>query len=170
MTPQEYLEFTRTTAARHTSGISDEDWATYVRLGLISEVGEVAGQVKRIIRDDGGVLTDERRGKLLDELGDVLWYWAQRCDTSGVSVGETVILSEWLDSLTPVWSVDWGAREVERLDGATGCDDWWVSVPAHVGHFVRALGSTLEEVAARNVEKLSARVTAGTIHGEGDER
>ena len=30
-----------------------------------------------MIRDDAGVLTDERRAALSKELGDVLWYLAQ---------------------------------------------------------------------------------------------
>lgn len=160
MTPQEYLEFTRTTAARSTSGISDEDWATYVRLGLISEVGEVAGQVKRIIRDDGGVLTAERREKLLDELGDVLWYWAQRCDVSRFGLPAT-------------WS--YGTyRQVSLEECAAAMAlhavSSWDLVHRAASAMAVLLGSTLEEVAARNVEKLSARVQAGTIHGEGDER
>lgn len=160
MTPQEYLEFTRTTAARQTSGISDEDWATYVRLGLISEVGEVAGQVKRIIRDDGGVLTDERREKILDELGDVLWYWAQRWDGSGRAY------AGWQHG-----SLRGGLDEaVECLAETVLAERGWMNTPLLVGHMALMLGSTLEEVAARNVAKLSARVTAGTIHGEGDER
>lgn len=166
MTPQEYLEFTRTTAARHTSGISDEDWATYVRLGLISEVGEVAGQVKRIIRDDGGVLTSERRGKLLDELGDVLWYWAQLCDVFEINLVEPYVL--WLDIAGRTFKPC--TLETMDLFVRFMADDPGYNIIGNVSRFAQILGSTLEDVAARNVEKLSQRVTAGTIHGEGDER
>lgn len=166
MTPQEYLEFTRTTAARTTSGISDEDWARYVYLGLISEVGEVAGQVKRIIRDDGGVLTPERREKLLDELGDVLWYWAQMHDVEGVSLYGFV----WQGTVSTEFNLARFALEVGWMTYTVAGDGWvkvaLVGLPSMLG----MLGSTLEEVAARNVAKLSGRVAAGTIHGEGDER
>jgi len=41
---------------------------------LCEEAGEVAGNVKRVYRDEGGVLTEERREKLKKELGDTLWY------------------------------------------------------------------------------------------------
>jgi len=49
---------------------------SYVGLGLSGEAGEVANQLKKIVRDDGGKVTPQRRASLIDELGDVLWYCA----------------------------------------------------------------------------------------------
>jgi NTP pyrophosphatase (non-canonical NTP hydrolase) len=48
----------------------------YPALGLAGEVGEICNKIKKIMRDDGGKITEERRKQLLDELGDVLWYAA----------------------------------------------------------------------------------------------
>lgn len=48
----------------------------YTVLGLASEAGEVAGKVKKAIRDENCVITDERKQQLVSELGDVLWYVA----------------------------------------------------------------------------------------------
>lgn len=47
---------------------------TYVTLGLASEAGEVAGKLKKIIRDSGGLVDLQAKVALGDELGDVLWY------------------------------------------------------------------------------------------------
>ncbi len=60
----------------------------YPALGLAGEAGEVANQVKKIIRDDGGQLTDDRRKKIIDELGDVLWYVAAIANDLSINLGE----------------------------------------------------------------------------------
>lgn len=60
---------------------------TYTTLGLVSEAGEVAGKVKKIIRDDSSKISPERHEQLIDELGDVLWYCAMVADELGVTLG-----------------------------------------------------------------------------------
>jgi NTP pyrophosphatase (non-canonical NTP hydrolase) len=46
----------------------------YYVLGLVGEAGEVADKIKKIFRDDKGVITDEKIESINKELGDVLWY------------------------------------------------------------------------------------------------
>ena len=46
---------------------------SYLALGLNGEAGEVADEVKKAIRNDGEI-SAERRARILDEIGDVLWY------------------------------------------------------------------------------------------------
>lgn len=60
----------------------------YPTLGLAGEAGEVANIVKKIQRDNDGVITDEIRGKLKDELGDVLWYISACADELGLTLNE----------------------------------------------------------------------------------
>jgi len=60
----------------------------YPTLGLAGEAGEVANIVKKIQRDHGGVINDEIRRKLQDELGDVLWYISACADELGLTLTE----------------------------------------------------------------------------------
>jgi NTP pyrophosphatase (non-canonical NTP hydrolase) len=58
----------------------------YPTLGLCGEAGEVAEKVKKMLRDDAGVLSDSRRAALAAELGDVLWYVAQVATEAGLEL------------------------------------------------------------------------------------
>jgi NTP pyrophosphatase (non-canonical NTP hydrolase) len=60
----------------------------YPTLGLANEAGEVAGKVKKIFRDKGGVIGAAEREALKSELGDVLWYLAQVCTELDLSLDE----------------------------------------------------------------------------------
>jgi NTP pyrophosphatase (non-canonical NTP hydrolase) len=60
---------------------------SYLALGLNGEAGEVAEQVKKAIRNDGRI-TEERRAKILDEIGDVLWYISRIAIEFDVSLAE----------------------------------------------------------------------------------
>lgn len=61
---------------------------TYPALGLCGEAGEVAEIVKKMLRDDYGFMTVERRANLLKELGDVLWYLSEVARQAGLSLSE----------------------------------------------------------------------------------
>ena len=60
----------------------------YPTLGLTNEAGEVAGKVKKIFRDKGGVISEADRAALKSELGDVLWYLSQICTDLDLSLQE----------------------------------------------------------------------------------
>jgi NTP pyrophosphatase (non-canonical NTP hydrolase) len=80
----QYQELSRRTATYPGAG----DNIVYPTLGLAGEAGEVAEKVKKLLRDDGGVLSDERRAALAAELGDVLWYVAQVATEAGLDLEE----------------------------------------------------------------------------------
>lgn len=60
----------------------------YPTLGLAGEAGEVAEKIKKVIRNDGGVISDEKRMEIKKELGDVLWYVAQLSTELGLALGD----------------------------------------------------------------------------------
>ena len=67
------------TESRKTWSLIHTDHAiVYPTLGLVNEAGEVAGKIKKIFRDKEGVIAEEDRAALKDELGDVLWYLTVR--------------------------------------------------------------------------------------------
>ncbi len=48
----------------------------YPTLGLCGEAGEVAEKIKKVLRDKGGVFSEESKQAIKLELSDVLWYIA----------------------------------------------------------------------------------------------
>ena len=109
MTFDEYQKKARTTAIY--ADLDRNLW--YPTLGLCGESGEVAEKVKKVYRDEDGVLTQVKRTELEKELGDVLWYVANLACEARLS---------------------------------------------------------LDSIAKGNLEKLSTRKEAGTLHGDGDNR
>ena len=55
----------------------------YLALGMTSEAGEVAGKVKKIIRDGKG-----NKEAIAYEIGDVLWYCAMLSSELNVNLGK----------------------------------------------------------------------------------
>ena len=83
----DYQQRSRVTAVYPGAG----DNLVYPTLGLAGEAGEVAEKVKKLIRDDAGVLSDERRAAIAKELGDVLWYVAQVATEAQLDLGEIAV-------------------------------------------------------------------------------
>ena len=68
----------------------------YPALGL-GEAGEVQGKIKKVMRDDNDVLTDEKKEQIKSEMGDVLWYLAalaseMKIDLSDIATANIVKL------------------------------------------------------------------------------
>jgi len=61
----------------------------YLSLGIASEAGEVAGKMKKWIRDGDSKMTrDEWVQAMSSEIGDVLWYSARLADELGLSLSQ----------------------------------------------------------------------------------
>jgi NTP pyrophosphatase (non-canonical NTP hydrolase) len=78
-----YARWAAGTGGVRGEGNQDPRELSYLGLGLAGEAGEVAGELKKLLRDGR---SDPAR--LAEELGDVIYYWARLCVAVGVVPGE----------------------------------------------------------------------------------
>ena len=62
----------------------------YMALGLGGEVGEVLNEIKKLERDDNNIMTSERKIKIIEEMGDVLWYMSAMCNRLDTNFDELI--------------------------------------------------------------------------------
>lgn len=55
------------------------DKLLYPVLGLSNESGEFLGKIKKVFRDNNGIIDEKTKKDLGGELGDILWYIAETC-------------------------------------------------------------------------------------------
>lgn len=65
----------------------------YPALGLVGESGEVADKLKKVIRDNDGILTDSVRDAVAKELGDVCWYIAVFASELDYELSEIMVMN-----------------------------------------------------------------------------
>lgn len=82
----EYQTRVAETAVYPDSGTGSMLALAYVGLGL-GEAGEIQGKIKKIIRDNGGVVEDAARIAIMKEVGDNLWYLARVCSELSLDFG-----------------------------------------------------------------------------------
>lgn len=75
----EYQARTRSTAVYPGALKGNWEALSYIGLGL-GEAGEVQGKLKKVVRDDGGVMTTAKKKVIAAELGDLLWYVSRLAD------------------------------------------------------------------------------------------
>lgn len=79
--------------AKRTAVYPKDQGLVYTALGLNGEAGEVAEKIKKILRDNNGVVSPEARDALIKEAGDVLWYLANFAEELGVNLGTIASLN-----------------------------------------------------------------------------
>ena len=93
MTLNDYQKKSRVTAIYPNIGHN----LIYPTLGLCGEAGEVAEKIKKMIRDDHGVMSPAKIKELKKEVGDVLWYIAAIASELGADLDN--IAQENIDKL-----------------------------------------------------------------------
>lgn len=77
MTLDDFGVWAESITSRATAGDRDR-LLSYLGLGLASEAGEVATEVKKLLRD--GTFDED---KVTEELGDVMYHWIRLCRLLG---------------------------------------------------------------------------------------
>lgn len=75
MNLKKYLQFAKTTAVYPNIG---NNWH-YPLIGMVGELGELGNKLKKTIRDDNDIITEEKRNMCIDEMGDLAWYFVMLC-------------------------------------------------------------------------------------------
>jgi NTP pyrophosphatase (non-canonical NTP hydrolase) len=83
---KKYQESAKTFILGDFKSMPPMELAKYCALGLSEESGEVAGKVKKTIRDNHSCLDSEKCKAIAFELGDVLWYLTVMADTLGYTL------------------------------------------------------------------------------------
>ena len=78
MQANDYQRETLNTAVYPDAGTGSDIELYYLTMGLTSEAGEVAGKIKKLLRDG-----EYDTGNVAYELGDVCWYVARLADAIG---------------------------------------------------------------------------------------
>lgn len=81
----------------HVDKIEDVPFV-YPALGLAEEAGEVSGKFAKIVRDNNGKITDEKRAEIIKELGDVMWFVSELSTLLNVSLED--VMQNNIDKLT----------------------------------------------------------------------
>ena len=81
---EEYQKESRKTAIYPEAG---NNWI-YPLLGLAGEAGEISDKMKKVIRDDNNVISEEKREEVKKEIGDVLWYVSQLASELNLSLDD----------------------------------------------------------------------------------
>lgn len=90
LTFDDYMRQTRATAIYPEAGSGSTLALAYAGLGL-GEAGEVQNQLKKVIRDNKGEVTDDRRDTIAKELGDLCWYIARCADELDLSFNDIAL-------------------------------------------------------------------------------
>ncbi len=70
-------EYEKLAARTATFDNAEKETLYYLALGIAGEAGEVVEKIKKIMRNDKGVITESKKEELVKEMGDVLWYLSQ---------------------------------------------------------------------------------------------
>jgi len=86
-----FQEGTRWSSKRNPENVAKD---LYFALGLAGETGECVDEIKKLYRNDNGLLGEKRKEKILEEAGDVLFYLAGLLDSVGIKLSSVAVANQ----------------------------------------------------------------------------
>ena len=145
----------------------------YLTMGLLSEVGEICGKLKRIRRGD--LASTKAHNLVLCEVGDTLWYTAMIADVRKIDTPDLPLHNH---QMFVTRTDDLAYHEEIAINIATNAM-LFIMAPtfAQLRPLLRSLeflanafGGSMRKAADYNLAKLSLRKKTGKIAGSGDTR
>ena len=184
-----FSEYSKRAAETQMESCKNED---YLRLGLISEVGELAAIFKRAIRGDFKL--EDKQEDIILELGDICWYlerlyylYYNRSVFINWNRDEgfiwescrvrhrSVVHPEWkmpqlLASVTKIYNIPESLSVRNGQYPSRTKRKAFVNTFSDIAILSNAFGFTIWDVLTANIEKLAKRKAQGQIIGSGDHR
>lgn len=136
---------------------------SHAALGLITEIGEFASEVKRIAIY-GKAMSDEMRQHMIEELGDASWYVPLALHAEGIehfdySGARAALAMVHIDLASIAHALNEMAGKVSGavLHGQGGCSLYLVSIVALIEVAAARLNTSGGQIRAENIEKLRKR-------------
>jgi hypothetical protein len=149
ITISEYITWTQTSAV-----YPEKHSADYLALGLLDEIGELAGLLKRELREG----TPRDMEAILLENSDICWYlarlWPAEYWEREIEQSKSLSLGNHIPNLV--------AKMAKFTDSTR--------IFGYLFQLIELFGFTLDQVLEANVAKIEGRKSRGTVMGKGDHR
>lgn len=162
---------------------------TYPSLGLIGEIGELSEKFKKVMRDNGGILSQERIDGIIGETGDLLWYLCAFCTELKINIENMDHVYTLYKDFSNIANEDIIIELFGYIAEIISLSHWVKVDPKNNKEFFlknfkhevntalkliklicERCNTTIEDVMDKNIEKLKSRKERNVICGDGDTR
>jgi NTP pyrophosphatase (non-canonical NTP hydrolase) len=153
----------------------------YVLCGLLGEHGELCNKFKKILRDNNGIMSQERIDGIKGELGDLMWYLFQiyseaKIDFEKEYIEKQLFIEQKSSLLNLLVAMNCAISDiaifcVSKNQVLLSClTDPANSLVSCIKCVCNICNTTIEDIMDCNIKKLKDRLDRNVIRGDGDER
>ena len=153
----------------------------YPLMGLMGEFGELSEKFKKIMRDNNGVMSQDRIDGIINEIGDLMWYLFQiyseaKIDFEKEYIEKQLFIEQKSSLLNLLVAMNCAISDIamfciSKNQVLLSCiTDPSNSLVSCIKCLCKACNITIEEIMDKNIEKLRSKLERNVIKGEGDNR